>query len=298
MIEPSRIVSKQAPGKPDLWRMRTEIYQHMLQTRGWKYRSFLRFLRFFKYISFSPTRGSFLELYYVMMRYLDDVVDGDAPLPEGYRDPQEYLEEKIEFSHHLSGPRDSVDHLMLHCFGLGEKFGQEFRQETQDILHSLLFDARRRGSWQVFPADVLQEHFHKMDIRGTIQATLKIFGDDPNQYPLLEPLGVACRYQYDIEDVTTDLAAGYVNITREEMDTLGIRLEELRDPASHGVRRWIQKHAREGMQLLEEHKAKVTQGRFSTLARATFPVVYGWPARKVFQKTLQGDSPENLTDRS
>lgn len=281
---------KQAPGKPDLWRIRKEIYRHMLQTRGWKYRSFLRFLRFFKYISFSPTRGSFLEYYYVMMRYLDDVVDGDAPLPEGYTDPKDYIQDKIAFSRHLAGPRDGADHLMLHCFSLGEKFGQEFQQETQDILHSLLFDAKRRGTWEVFPADILREHFHKMDIRGTIRATLKIFGDEPDQYPILEPLGVACRYQYDIEDVSTDLAAGYVNITREEVDALGIRPEELRDPASSGVKRWVQKHALEGLELLEKHRTKVTEGRFSPLARATFPVVYGWPARKVFQNTLHGTS--------
>jgi hypothetical protein len=268
----------------------------MLQTRSWKYRSFLKFLRFFKYISFSPIRGSFLEYYYVMMRYLDDVVDGDAPLPEGYRCPVEYIEDKIDFSRHLSKPRDAADHLMLHCFSLGEKFGQEFGEETQDILHSLLFDAKRRGTWEVFPADILQEHFHKMDIRGTIRATLKIFGDDPGQYPILEPLGVACRYQYDIEDVSTDLAAGYVNITQEEMASLGISKEELRDPSSEGVARWVQKHAKEGMELLEEHRAKVAEGRFSLLARATFPVVYGWPARKLFQKTLRAPSPiQNLT---
>lgn len=278
--------------------MRAQIYRHMLQTRGWKYRSFLRFLRLFKYLSFSPTRGSFLEYYYVMMRYLDDVVDGDAPLPEGYQDPQEYMEHKISFSKDLSGPRDAVDYLMLHCLGLGEQFGQEFQQETEDILHSLLFDAKRRDTWEVFPAATLQEHFHKMDIRGTIRATLKIFGDDPDQYPLLEPLGVACRYQYDIEDVCSDLKAGYVNITREEIESLGIRPEELRDPDSPGIKQWVQKHALEGMKLLEEHRLRVREGNFSPLARATFPVVYGWPARKVFRKILEGNpASDNSSDR-
>jgi hypothetical protein len=278
--------------------MRAQIYQHMLKTRGWKYRSFLRFLRLFKYLSFSPARGSFLEYYYVLMRYLDDIVDGDAPLPEGYRDPIAYMEDKIAFSQNLSEPRDAADHLLLHSLRLGDQFGQEFQGETRDILNSLLFDAKRRGTWQVFPAAVLQEHFHKMDIRGTIRATLKVFGDDPKQYPLLEPLGVACRYQYDIEDVSTDLAAGYVNITLEEKEALGIQAEELRDPRSPGVGRWLQKHAREGLALLEQHRLRVKEGRFSPLARATFPVVYGWPAQKVFQKTLKGDSsPEDFTDR-
>ncbi len=281
------MASDKSPQDQDLWRMRSQIYSQMLATRGWKYRSFLRFLRLFKYVSFAPKRGSFLELYYVLMRYLDDVVDGDAPLPEGYRTPREYLEEKIVFSQSLSSPRDAMDHLMLHCFELAKGFGAEFGQETGDILNSLLFDAKRRGTWQVFPEAVLREHFHQMDIRGTIRATLKIFKDDPSKYPLLEPLGLACRYQYDIEDIASDLSEGYVNLSQEEVESLGISPEELRDPTSPGVQRWLQKHALEGMQLLEEHEKRVRSGNFSRLARATFPPVYAWPARKVFRETLK-----------
>ena len=62
-----------------------------------------------------------------------------------------------------------------------------------------------------------------MDIRGTIKATLKVFKDDPEKYTILEPLGVACRYQYDIE---TDLAAGYVNISQEECAQFNVVKED------------------------------------------------------------------------
>jgi hypothetical protein len=31
-------------------KMRLIVYKHMLNTRGWKYKAFLRYLRFFKYI--------------------------------------------------------------------------------------------------------------------------------------------------------------------------------------------------------------------------------------------------------
>lgn len=268
--------------------MRSDIYRHMLETRGWKYRSFLRALRFFKYISFSPTRGSFLEYYYVLMRYLDDVVDGDAPLPDGYQDPVVYLEEKIAFSERLKDPKDAADYLMLYCFEIARRFGQDFSLETNDILQSLLFDARRRGTWKVFPQNELQEHFHKMDIRGTIKATLKIFREDPAKYSLLEPLGIASRYQFDIEDIDTDLAAGYVNITQEEVETLGIPPEELKDPASPGVQRWLVKHAQEGMELLDQHKRNLLKANFSLLTRSTLPVVYARPARKIFLNTLRG----------
>ena len=53
--------------------MRSRIFRHMLETRGWKYRSFLRYLRVFKYAAFSWNRGEFLECYYTLMRYLDDI---------------------------------------------------------------------------------------------------------------------------------------------------------------------------------------------------------------------------------
>ena len=78
--------------------MRREIFDFQLRTRGTKYRNFLRYLRLFKYTAFSPLRGTFLESYYTLMRYLDDIVDGDAPLPEGFADGSAYLEEKIRFS--------------------------------------------------------------------------------------------------------------------------------------------------------------------------------------------------------
>ena len=77
--------------------MRSKVFRHMLDTRGWKYRVFLRYLQFFKYAAFAPVRGEFLESYYVLMRYLDDVVDGDVPLSAGYSDECEYLSAKIAF---------------------------------------------------------------------------------------------------------------------------------------------------------------------------------------------------------
>lgn len=267
--------------------MRSRVYAHMIRTRGWKYKSFLRCLRMFKYLSFSPTRGEFLELYYVLMRYLDDIVDGDAPLPQGYSCASEFINEKILFSRKLSSPYDEADYLMIHCFELAEKFNQDVTEETDDILRSLLFDAERKGKYTIFPKNVLEMHFHKMDIRGTIRATLKVFDDDPEKYPLLEPLGTACRYQYDIEDLVSDLDAGYVNITQEEMGELDISLEDLKKKRADKLELWVQKHAREGLELLSQHRKLLPSGNFSMLAKATFPVVYEWPARKVFRNVLK-----------
>jgi len=159
--------------------MRSKVFRHMLETRGWKYKAFLRYLKFFKYFAFAPLRGEFLESYYVLMRYIDDIVDGDVQLPGNYKNEEMYMLEKIQFSQHPVKPKDEVDYLMLYCFELAERFGQNFREETGDILHSLLFDARRRDQLIIYPNEQLMQHFHVLDIRGTIRATLKLFKEDP-----------------------------------------------------------------------------------------------------------------------
>lgn len=262
--------------------MRKRIYAYMLQTRGKKYRSFLRYLRFFKFIAFAPYRGAFLESYYVLMRYLDDVVDGDAPLPENYSSAIEYIRDKIAFSMDPSYPKDEADYLMEYCFQLGKKFRQNFQAETADILHSLLFDAERRNTNKIFSAETLGTHFHLMDIRGTIRATLKIFREDPQNYIYLEPLGKATRYQFDLEDLQQDIKAGYINITREDCEHFQIRDGDFADIKLPGIQKWILHHAQEGMNLLDEHHRQLKKVRFSKLALATFYLVYERPARKLF----------------
>jgi len=266
--------------------MRSKVFRHMLDTRGGKYRAFLRYLHFFKYIAFAPVRGKFLESYYALMRYLDDVVDGDAVLSEGYSSESEYLAEKIAFSKNPDKPGDEVDCLMMYCFELAERFGEDFRTETKDILDSLVFDARRRGKGLVFPIEELNHHFHLLDIRGTIRATLKIFKDDPDKYKILEPLGKACRHQYDIEDFEADIAAGYINISQEEWELFKIKQEDLYRRSSPAIASWLLYHAREGMAFLSEHHQLMPQGKFSLLQRAVFKVLYEIPARKVFKKIL------------
>ena len=267
--------------------MRQRVYAHMLHTRSWKYKAFLRYLRIFKYLAMAPVRGDFLESYYVLMRYLDDVVDGDAPLPEGYASQADYLLTKISFSQDPTNPTDEVDYLMLHCFELARKFGQDFTLETKDILESLLFDAKRRDKFKIFPHKELMHHFHVLDIRGTVRATLKVFKEDSEKYPLLEPLGLASRFQFDLEDYRGDIAAGYVNISLEECDEFGITEEDIHDMESPRLHLWFCHRARMGLELLARHEENMSGAKFSLLARATFPVVYGNPARRIFEKTLR-----------
>ncbi len=266
--------------------MRSRVYEHMLKTRGQKYRVFIRYLGLFRYVSFSKTRGDLLQSYYTLMRYLDDVVDGDAPLPQGYSNSTDYISEKINFSKTLRNPNDEVDFLMIHCFELAHKINEDFYSETEDILNSLLFDAKRRGKSIIFPKKVLMHHFHLMDIRGTIKATLKLYKEDPNKYNLLEPLGIATRYQFDLEDFEADIKAGYINITQEECQNFSINKEDL-SLNNPSIKNWFRYRAELGLSLLEEHHKRLSEGKFSFLTRITFPIVYELPARKLFKKVLK-----------
>lgn len=266
--------------------MRSRVYKHMLNTRGQKYRVFLRYLGLFKYVSFSKTRGDLLQSYYTLMRYLDDVVDGDAPLPKGHSCAIKYISEKISFSKNLKNPKDEVDFLMIHCFELAHKINEDFNSETEDILKSLLFDAKRRNKSIIFPEKVLMHHFHLMDIRGTIKATLKLFKEDPNKYNLLEPLGIATRYQFDLEDFEADIKAGYINITEEECQKFSINKEHL-DLNNPSIKNWFIYRATHGLSLLEEHHKRLSKANFSFLTRITFPIVYELPAKKLFKKVLK-----------
>ena len=263
----------------------------MLVTRGYKYGAFLLALRSFKYLSLSPKRGGFLEAYYSLMRYIDDIVDGDAKLPGTVNSAEEYVKQKIDFTKSLQTPKDALDHLMIYCFEIANEFGEDFSDETQDILYSLHFDASRIGKMEVFPEEELTKHFYQLDIRGTVKASLKVFGENPNKYVALEPLGLASRIYYNLRDFHEDIRAGLVNISAEDCAHYGISLNELENIAlegnhTEGIRRWFLAQSALGRKLLDKHKDYVSKAELGWLARVTLPIVYETSARKFFEKVF------------
>jgi len=267
--------------------MKKQVYEHMLNTRGDKYKWFLRALRSFKYLSLNPARGDFLEGYYTLMRYVDDVVDGDAPIPKSYTSPITFVEEKINFANDPNNPKDVADYLMLYCFEAASRFGEDFFEETHDILSSMLFDAKRIGKGIIFPEEELMYHFHSLDIKGTVKASLKVFGEDPNKYFALEPLGLVSRIYYNLRDYGGDIEAGLVNISAEDCDKFGISSKDLENELSIGVQRWFNAEAQKGMGLLKQHKQNLSETEFNLLTRITLPVVYERSANRFFEKILK-----------
>ena len=130
-------------------------------------------------------------------------------------------------------------------------------------------------------------HFHMLDVRGTIRATIKSPpAEDPDKDKILNPLGIASRYQFDLEDFESDIAAGYVNISKEEYNHFGLTQKDLHNISAPNIKNWFRHRAEEGMTLLEEYHRRLPEGNFSLLARTTFPLVYEFPASKVFRQVL------------
>ncbi|TLX73284.1 hypothetical protein E9993_15965 [Labilibacter sediminis] len=129
-------------------------------------------------------------------------------------------------------------------------------------------------------------HFHLLDVRGTIRATLKLFKESPDKYELLSPLGIATRIHYDLQDYESDLKAGYINISQEDCTQFGIDSGNIRNTSHPSVQKWFQHQANKGMKLLDEHHRNLSLADFSLLTRTTLPLVYELPAKKFFNKVL------------
>ncbi len=263
---------------------RDDMYIRMLQRDRKKYYSFLLALKTFRFASMSSVRGSFLENYYFLMRYVDDVVDGDIPLQKEFSTAEEFVSRKIDFLHCMKEPDDNVDFMILYSAELGKKFDEDFSQETEDILNSLLFDAKRRNRREISSAKDLNDHFHLLDIRGTIKASLKVFGEDPEKYEILKPLGLATRIMYNLRDYEEDVNKGLINIPLEDIGRLGINCFE--SCLSPGVKEWFIEQKYKGLDLLRQHEETYREGNFGLLSRIALKFVFEKPTQKYLEKVF------------
>lgn len=267
-----------------------EIYENMVRTHVENKSNiiwFVRALKSFKYFPGNGIRGEFLDSYYALMRCIDDIVDGDAELPEGYQSSEEFVQRRIAFSQNPQNPVEIIDHLIVYCFGLAKRMGHDFSQESQDILSSMLFDARRMGKRTVFDERELFNHFYLLDIRGTISASLKVFGEDPLKYKALEDLGIAMRIYYNLRDFDSDVKAGLINIPAEDFERLGMAIDSLDVRFSAPAQQWFKEQAEKGMARLAKHRLRMMTVDFRPLTSLTLYAVYERPARRYFQSVLR-----------
>ncbi len=213
-----------------------KIMQEQFQRRNFKYRLFFSGLLFEKYIfKFDKIpkykeRGLLLRNYYFLMRYLDDIIDGDILIKDYITidDKIKYLEEKLSNFTNKSNPKDDVDKMIKECHLLAEDIGFSMENESKFIINSLIFDGYRLLSWnnnkelKIVSSDELNKHFYDLDILGTISGCLKIYNENEENINALYYLGKASRKYYDMRDFVEDIKRGLVNISREDIQKFNI----------------------------------------------------------------------------
>ncbi len=269
--------------------IRDNIFKEMLRTRSHKYKWWLlnmSAMRRFAILMGQRDRAEVVVSLYTALHFADDVVDTDAPLPNRYSSGAEYVLDKMHWVANPSKPRDDVECLLAHSFDLAESIGENLCTEVNMILASMLFDAERRNPMElkVFRRQVIQEHFHRLDISGTIGLCLKLFNETGICGTDLIQLGEASRIYLTIRDMTEDFQAGYCNIPLEDVERLGI---DVFDSSSSSVQMWRRKEAGRGLALLNRHRARIRNLPLRRFTRTVLPPLYEWPARKYFRQVVK-----------
>lgn len=264
-------------------RLKKEAYAGISQKRDSKL--WVRKLELAPLFLGSRDRGRLLLGVNAGMRLLDDIADGDnQPPPEISR--VEYLEEKQAFIRNPETPNDNLDYLFKYCYQLAGSIGIDIHEELDAFFTYFIFDAKRLGTGTMFDRAELDQAYDACDIKGTIRGALMVFGDDPDKEELLFPLGKAVRKYYTLRDYEEDIAAGFVNIPKEDMVRHGITQDDLPNRYNPRVKAWFQEEALTGLQLLEKHKEVMRTEEFRLRGRLVLPFLYAKPAKSYFQKIL------------
>lgn len=269
--------------------LRRDIFNEMLRTRGHKYKWWLVGMHVMSFVATlcgEFIRAEILVSLYAALHKVDDVIDGDVALPKWYSTPIEYVKRKMRFTARPTIPSDDVECLLFYALTLSEEIGLHPEPEIRAILASMLFDAERRNPSQpkLLGRKVLHEHFHSLDIIGTIDLCLKLFREVSIGHNNLQEIGEAYRTFDTLAGMEEDFRAGYCNIPLEDVEGLAI---DAFDASSPDVQRWCRVEAKRGLKLLQEYREKAKKLRLRTITRIVLPLFYERPARKYFNQVLR-----------
>jgi len=266
---------------------RIETRQRMSK-RNSKYIWWLRAMEHSGLLFGNADMGRMFEVDYLWMREVDDIVDGHLELPHEYATKEQYVMEKRKVLKAVLEPHDRTDGLIALSEDLSKKTGIDLQNERDMILESMLFDARRFGTRQIFPEQELNEYFYRCDIEGTARGTLKMFREDPEAHGYIYPLGAAVRIHYNLRDFEEDIQAGYVNVSEEDCSKFGITPEDLQNHSSESVRAWFQSEAVRGMGYLQQHKDIIGNAGFKPISRFVIHLYHEIPTQKFIKNILAG----------
>lgn len=291
------------------------ILTRLREERGSKYKGILRGLALMKPVFAIQSYGNFVEAglrsdlittFYVAMRYVDDIVDGDFPLPDSVSSQVDYVNQRLRFVEKGIYPMDNADYLLLYCQSIAAKLDMSIRVETESILYSMLYDARRieaaqqLGKGYVCSESELSHHFYELDIDGTVRGMLKIFGDDGDKAYLLRPAGNAHRIKMTLQDLVEDAAAMIINIPAEDFDRYAISSSDLELVASlpkgvdvainypyllpESVARWAGHQVLIGLEAIREQRMLLKTHEFRKTGSFVLNWMYLYPTEQYLRK--------------
>lgn len=262
----------------------------------------------FSFRGFIPqvfTKKDLLRNHYFLMREIDDIVDGDKALPEGYALVLEYVDQRIDFYEQLQNgkspdPIESADYLMIRSVELADKLGYDISLPTMHALESMRFDAKRRGTGYIPTQKELDKHFNLQDILGTATGLLMLFDHySPELYQALIPIGTAHRDSLTIEDLQSDLAKGIVNFSQEDCLKYGLTNEDVNTliegkqanpekytSAHSKLQIWIEDKSIQGLALISEHNKLKKEYGFPITPLFMIKLFYENNAKSTLEKAL------------
>jgi hypothetical protein len=185
----------------------------------------------------SGWRGTVGISFYLYMRKIDDIVDGDVSPPPGYTIDQYVEHKKRVICRTLAGVGGVVDEeeiLLLHLLKEADRRKMPVRPWLYDIFNVFLFDYAKRVHRQPVSRETLVQLASKQDAAiFSILISLGL-GGGPEDNPLFEAIagkvrkldGFATR-QDSLVDLFEDLGQGSVNIPYQVLLEGGVDVKNL-----------------------------------------------------------------------
>jgi len=183
---------------------------------------------------FFPNKDVY-TLCYAYFRWFDDIVDSLRLHPEESRFIINRQKRFLSELYSEEPPEEiSTEELFLaHLVRFDRTQGKNLRQDLENLVGSMEFDADRRG--KVISSQELEQYIDDNVIPYVnIASSILNVKDFPKQ-DLIEiaRAGFVVNYLYDLRE---DLTLGYINISSEEIEQYEIYLE---NPDSREVQSWI-----------------------------------------------------------
>lgn len=269
--------------------LRQRVKQRLLAPgRENKYRKLWFGIQVFKFTCFIRgliSIGRFAEVFYVILREIDDIGDGDT----GNFTQLErvaIIKRTLQSYRHPNNPRNELEWAIRYLVKLGARLPFSYQAELEDIVQSILFDAERLYSGRVYTAAELEEHFFPLDSRGTVRLTAKLYREEAERYTELLPLAQAVRIYYNVRDYPDDVAKGQINIPIEELTNLGIGRQVLMTSSLDSVKPWFRSECSRGLKLLRTYRATTNFRTLHWITKLTLWLVYERQAQRFFERRL------------